>query len=362
VSSKGKVLMAMSGGIDSSIAALMLHEQGYEVIGFTLKTWDYSSSCSSKKETGCCSLDSINDARQVAVRMGFPHYVLDVREEFNKLIVDDFVSEYLSGRTPNPCVLCNTHIKWGLLLDKADKLGCAYISTGHYARVRNENNRHILYKGIDEIKDQSYVLWGLSQDFLERTIFPLGELHKQEIRKLAADAGFKNLTEKKESYEICFIPDDDYRSFLNHKVSGLSGKYDGGDFISVDGKILGKHKGFPFYTIGQRKGLNIATGSPLYVVDIKPETNTIVLGNKSNLKRSSMKVGKYNLIKYAEIPENIDVLTKIRYKDQGTMSRLQVKENNIDVIFKTEVNAIAPGQSAVFYEGNDVVGGGIILS
>ena len=361
MSKKGKVLMAMSGGIDSSIAALLLHEQGYEVIGFTLKTWDYTSSCSKKKETGCCSLDSINDARQVAVRMGFPHYVLDVREEFNKLIVDDFVNEYISGRTPNPCVLCNTFIKWGLLLDKADMLGCEYISTGHYARLRTENNRHILYKGIDEIKDQSYVLWGLSQSFLERTIFPLGKLQKQEIREMANEAGYKNLTEKKESYEICFIPDDDYRSFLNNKVSGLAEKYDGGDFVSVDGKVLGKHNGFPFYTIGQRKGLKIATGVPMYVVAINPENNTVILGHKNDLVRSTMTVGRYNLVKYAEIPENIDIITKIRYKDQGAVSRLSLDNDKIKVNFNAGVNAIAPGQSAVFYEGNDVVGGGIIL-
>ena len=354
--------MAMSGGIDSSIAALMLHDEGYEVIGFTLKTWDYASSCGSKKETGCCSLDSINDARQVAVRMGFRHYVLDVREEFNTLIVDDFIKEYLSGRTPNPCVLCNTFIKWGVLLDKADKLDCQFIATGHYARVREENERTVLYKGIDEIKDQSYVLWGLKQEFLKRTIFPLGNLHKEEIKLMAPKAGFKNLAEKRESYEICFIPDDDYRSFLNMKVDGLAAKYDGGDFITADGKILGKHKGYPYYTIGQRKGLNIATGVPLYVLDIKPETNTIVLGKKEELKRSSMKVGGYNLIKYAEIPENIDILTKIRYKDPGTLSKLTVSENFINVHFNTDVNAIAPGQSAVFYENSDVVGGGIILA
>ena len=327
-----------------------------------MKTWDYNSSCYKKKETGCCSLDSINDARQVAVRMGFPHYVLDVREEFNKLIVDDFVNEYISGRTPNPCVLCNTFIKWGLLLETADKLGCEYISTGHYARVRNENNRSVLYKGVDEVKDQSYVLWGLTQNFLERTIFPLGELQKQEIRKLAADTGYKNLTDKKESYEICFIPDDDYRSFLNFKVSGLSNKYDGGDFISVDGKILGKHKGFPFYTIGQRKGLNIATGVPMYVVAINPENNSVILGHKNDLIRNTMTVGRFNLIKYAEVPENIEVITKIRYKDAGAISELSLQNETINVNFKTGVNAIAPGQSAVFYEGNDVVGGGIILS
>jgi len=361
MSTKGRVLMAMSGGLDSSIAALLLHEQGYEVVGFTLKTWDYASSCSSKKETGCCSVDSINDARKVAARMGFRHYVLDVREEFNKMIVDDFIEEYLAGATPNPCVRCNTFIKWGLLLEKADKLDCQYISTGHYARVRVENERNILSKGLDETKDQSYVLWGLTQDFLKRTIFPLGLLEKTEIRKMAGQAGFENLVKKSESYEICFIPDDDYRSFLNNKVDGLAARVDGGNFVTTDGKILGKHKGYPFYTIGQRKGLVIATGTPMYVVSIDPSTNTIVLGNKEDLQSSSMKVGDLNLIKYAKIPENIEVTTKIRYKDKGSKSTLTIKDDIAMVIFENTVTAISPGQSAVFYENDDVVGGGVIL-
>jgi tRNA-specific 2-thiouridylase len=361
VSTKGRALVAMSGGIDSSIAAIMLHEQGYEVIGFTLKTWDYSSSGGTKKETGCCSLDSINDAREVAVKMGVNHYVLDVRAEFNEFIVDDFIKEYLSGRTPNPCVLCNTYIKWDLLLKKAKTLGCEFIATGHYARVRKEGERYILSKGVDEIKDQSYVLWGLKQEYLAKTIFPLGSLNKSEIKRMAKDMGFKNLVEKKESYEICFIPDDDYRKFLNHKVEGLSFKYAGGNFVTTEGKVLGKHKGYPFYTIGQRKGLNIATGSPLYVVNIIPETNTIMLGSRDELKSSSMKVGKYNLIKYAALPHNFEALTKIRYKDKGTMSKLNVDGDKINVEFDSAVNALAPGQSAVFYESEDVIGGGFIL-
>jgi tRNA-uridine 2-sulfurtransferase len=361
MSIKGRVLMAMSGGLDSSIASLLLHEQGYEVVGFTLKTWDYVSSCSSKKETGCCSIDSINDARKVAAKMGFRHYVLDVREDFNKLIVDDFINEYLAGATPNPCVRCNTFIKWGVLLEKADKLDCQYISTGHYARVKAVNDRFVLSKGLDVAKDQSYVLWGLTQDFLKRTIFPLGLLEKTEIRKMAAQAGFGNLVKKSESYEICFIPDDDYRSFLKNKVEGLAVKVDGGNFVSTDGKILGKHKGYPFYTIGQRKGLVIATGTPMYVVSIDPATNTIILGNKEDLQSSAMRVGKLNLIKYAKLPENMEVITKIRYKDKGTTSRISVKDDIATVHFDSAVTAITSGQSAVFYENEDVVGGGIIL-
>jgi tRNA-specific 2-thiouridylase len=297
----------------------------------------------------------------MAVNMGFPHYVLDLREDFNKYIINNFVDEYLSGRTPNPCVLCNTHIKWDALLKKADQLNCEYIATGHYAQVREENKRFVLSKGLDDNKDQSYVLWGLTQDSLKRTLFPLGGYHKTQIKEIAEKNGYKNLTQKSESYEICFIPDNDYRSYLDRKVPGLKEKYANGNFVSTDGKILGKHKGFPFYTIGQRKGLEIAVGSPLYVNKIVPETNTVVLGTKEELNNNTMTIRNYNLIKYAELKENRHVITKVRYKDKGTDSIIKMEDNLIKVSFSEEVSAIAPGQSAVFYEGNDVVGGGIIV-
>src|SRR5690349_20579016 len=271
MSRKGKVLVAMSGGIDSTVTALMLHNEGYEVVGITMKTWDYASSGSSSKETGCCNLDSFNDARAAAVEHGFPHFILDIREEFGASVSDNFVEEYIAGRTPNPCVLCNTHIKWEALYKRANMLDCEFIATGHYAQVRNENNRYIISKGVDNSKDQSYVLWGLSQELLARTKFPVGGFKKTEIRKMAADWGFHELANKSESYEICFVPDNDYRAFLKNRVPGLSEKVDGGDFVSTDGKILGKHKGYPFYTIGQRKGLEVAFGQPMYVTNIVPE-------------------------------------------------------------------------------------------
>src|SRR5574343_1721420 len=211
MSKHGKVLVAMSGGIDSSVTAMMLHEQGYEVIGITMKTWDYESSGSSKRETGCCSLDSINDARTLAVDHGFPHYILDIRGEFGDHIINNFVEEYLAGRTPNPCVLCNTHIKWEALLKRADQLDCQYIATGHYANVRKEGDRHVVSKGLDESKDQSYVLWGLTQNSLSRTKFPLGKYEKSAIRQMALDWGYEEIARKSESYEICFVPNNDYR-------------------------------------------------------------------------------------------------------------------------------------------------------
>jgi tRNA-specific 2-thiouridylase len=231
MSKHGKVLVAMSGGIDSSVAAMMLHEQGYEVIGITMKTWDYESSGSSKRETGCCSLDSINDARSIAVSFGFPHYILDIRGEFGEFIINNFVEEYLAGRTPNPCVLCNTHIKWDALLKRADMLDCEFIATGHYAQVREENNRRIVFKGLDQTKDQTYVLWGLGQESLKRTMFPLGQFKKTEIKQMAKDAGFIDLANKSESYDICFVPDNNYRDFLKHRLPDLEDKVNGGNYL-----------------------------------------------------------------------------------------------------------------------------------
>lgn len=350
----------MSGGIDSSIAALMLHEQGYDVIGITMKTWDYASSGGSKKETGCCSLDSINDARIMAVEHGFPHLILDIRSEFGDHIIDNFVEEYLAGRTPNPCVLCNTHIKWEALLKRADQLGCDFIATGHYAQVRLENGRYVISKGLDENKDQSYVLWGLSQESLKRTIFPLGHLHKKAIKQMAIDRGYVDLANKSESYEICFVPDNDYRGFLKRKVDGLEEKVDGGNFILRDGTIVGKHKGYPFYTIGQRKGLDLAFGEPMFVIEIDPETNTVTLGTKEQLDKQEMWVRNFNLVKYDTLPGNFEALTRIRYKDAGEMATINESEGRLKVLFHKPVSAIAPGQSAVFYEGNDLVGGGFI--
>ncbi len=358
--SKGKVLVAMSGGIDSSMAALLLLKQGYEVVGITMKTWDYASAGGSKKETGCCSLDSINDARILAVENGFPHIILDIREEFGDYIIDNFVDEYLAGRTPNPCVLCNTHIKWSALLKRADQLACDYIATGHYAQIRFENERYVISKGLDEWKDQSYVLWGLTQECLKRTIFPLGHMKKSAIKQMAIDIGLIDLATKSESYEICFVPDNDYREFLKHKVEGLEEKVDGGDFVLADGTVVGKHKGYPFYTVGQRKGLEVALGEPMFVTEIVPKTNTVKLGKKDELEKTEMTVRDYNFIKYSTLPKNFEALTKIRYKDSGTVSNITEENGKIKVLFHKKVSGIAPGQSAVFYEGNDLAGGGII--
>lgn len=352
----------MSGGIDSTVAAVMLHNEGYEVIGITMKTWDYATSGGSKKETGCCSLDSINDARQVAVEVGFPHYIIDIRNEFGNYVIDNFVDEYLAGRTPNPCVLCNTHIKWEALLRRADAMGCDFIATGHYAQLREENGRHIISKAVDETKDQSYVLWGVSQECLARTKFPLGGLLKKDVKQMCFDWGYTELAKKAESYEICFVPDNDYRGFLKRNVEGLEERVAGGTFINAKGDVLGQHNGYPFYTIGQRKGLGLAFGEPMYVTAIHPESNTVVLGPEEELIKSVALVGKLNLIKYDRIPDGMESLTKIRYKDAGTMATLYNEGDQLRVEFSGDVKAVAPGQSAVFYEGNDVLGGGILQS
>ena len=363
MSKKGRVLVAMSGGVDSSVAAVMLREQGYEVIGITMKTWDYHRSGGDNgKETGCCTVESMNDARHIAVNHGFKHFIVDIREEFGDWVIDRFVGDYMDGRTPNPCVLCNTHIKWAALLKRADNLGCDFIATGHYARVREENGRHIISRGLDPKKDQSYALWGVAQKHLERTIFPLGGYSKPEIRQIAEDHGLLNVANKPDSYEICFVPDDDYRRFLKDKVPGLEEKMKGGKFVDKDGNILGEHEGYPFYTIGQRRGLNLPMGKPVYVTNINAITNTITIGEKEDLISSTLTAKEINLVKYDRIPETeMEITGAIRYNDDGAMGHLtQLGEDEIKVHFPTGREAITPGQAIVCYEGDDVVAGGWI--
>ena len=359
--SKGKVLMAMSGGIDSTMASLLLHEEGYEVIGLTMKTWDYESSGGSKKETGCCSLDSINDARQLAVDCGFPHTILDIRDEFKGFIIDNFVEEYMAGRTPNPCVLCNTHIKWEALLKRADMLNCEFIATGHYAQVREDEGRFVVSKGLDESKDQSYVLWGVTQECLKRTIFPMGEYHKKDIKQMALDRGYKALAEKNESYDICFIPDNDYRGFLKRRVEGLEEKVKGGNFITISGEVVGTHDGYPFYTIGQRK-IGISLGkNPTFVIGINPEDNTVTVGTKEDLQKQEMHIRNVNYLKYDKIEDGKEYVVKVRYKHKGEMATITNEGENLKVLFHKKVEGIAPGQSAAIYEGDDLIAGGFIM-
>lgn len=350
----------MSGGIDSSVAAMLLAEQGYELIGLTYRPYDAISPACMEKQTGCCSVDAIFEAKALAADLGFAHTILDIRKEFAHTVIENFVSEYLSGRTPNPCVVCNRTIKWGEVVKKADELGCDYIATGHYARIGFENNRYFLIKGTDLSKDQTYFLWQLSQDDLRRTLFPLGQLTKKEVRQIAHEKGYEAISKKRESQEICFIPDNDYRKFLRERIPSIDEQIGEGRFVDSSGKVLGKHLGFPFYTIGQRKGLSIALGHPMYVIAIDAPTNTVVLGERTELDRRELWVTDLNLMKVERIDGELEVITKIRYNNQGTLSRISQYGDRLKVEFYQNTWAVTPGQSAVFYDGDNLIGGGII--
>lgn len=358
--SKGRVLMAMSGGIDSTVAAMLLIDQGYELEGVTFRVWDNISQSCMEKETGCCNVDAIFEAKEIADNFGFPHQILDIRKHFESTVIENFVSEYLAGRTPNPCVVCNSDIKWGEVIKKADELNCDYIATGHYAQIIEENDRYFIKKGEDSTKDQSYFLWSLSQANLKRTLFPLGKLTKTEVRKIAFEKGFVKLSKKRESQEICFIPDNDYRRFLRERVPDFETNFGPGDFVDTAGKVLGKHKGYPNYTIGQRKGLNIAVGYPLYVNKINRRTNTVVLGTRDELNGKIFYVKNHNMMRYADLSEEIEVLAKIRYRNTGGMARISKAGNLLKVEYYNPMDSITPGQSAVFYQDDCMIGGGII--
>ena len=329
----------------------------------TMKTWDYHrSGGNSGKETGCCTVESMNDAREIAVKHGFKHFIVDIRDEFGDWVIDRFVGDYLDGRTPNPCVLCNTHIKWAALLKRADNLGCDFIATGHYANIREENNRFVISRGLDKKKDQSYALWGVKQEHLARTIFPLGSFEKTEIRAFAEDYGLLNVANKPDSYEICFVPDDNYRRFIKDRVEGLEERLKGGKFIDKDGKVLGEHEGYPFYTIGQRRGLKLPMGEPVYVTNIDPIRNLVTVGRKEDLVSTTLRAKEINLSKYDKLPNSeMDIIGAIRYNDDGAYGTIsQIGDDEIEVHFPAGREAITPGQAVVCYEGNDMIAGGWI--
>jgi len=358
MSKKGKVLVGMSGGVDSTVTAMLLHEQGYEVLGVTLNILDYNYTAD-RVHNPCCSIESVMGAKEIADFIGFEHMIIDVKEEFSSTVMEGFTEEYMNGRTPNPCIWCNSDIKWKGLIDAANKYDCEKIATGHYVRIDQLDGRYFLKRGIDEKKDQSYFLWALDQESLSRTIFPLGELTKPEVRSIAFTRGHVKMSQKQENFDVCFVPDNDYRAYLKDAVPGIEEKYKGGNFIDKDGNVLGLHDGYMNYTIGQRRGLKIALGKPMYVTKINASKNTVELGDADELIRNGMIVNKLNPMKFEQIP-NIEAITMVRYKSKGVLSKLKTANDEIEVEFLANIRGVAPGQSAVFYDGDDVLGGGVI--
>lgn len=359
------VAVAMSGGVDSSVAAALLKQQGYEVVGLTMQVWDYESVGGNIfQESGCCSLDAMYDARAVCHTLEIPHYVIDVRDEFEQYVIANFESEYLNGRTPNPCVLCNSKIKWEVLLKKAIELNCDYFATGHYARITFDEavGRYLLRRGLDRSKDQAYALWGLSQEQLNRTIFPLGDLSKVQVRKIADDLNLKTKN-KQESQEICFVPDNDYSRFLRERNPDFLSKINDGEILDKQGNILGHHRGYPFYTIGQRKGLGIAVGKPMYVTDIDAKLNQVVIGEKEDLNKQGLVANHINWIAIKKLTSPMEVEAQIRYNDPGRTAIVAPAENGLVIVkFNDYHQAVTPGQSVVFFTDDIVVGGGVIDS
>jgi len=342
---KKKVVVAMSGGIDSSIAAALLIEEGYEVLGVTMRLYEGD--------------ENFEAAQQVAQQLDIPWHILDFRMEFNRLVIDYFCQEYLAGRTPNPCVICNLKIKFGLLLEKAKSLGADYIATGHYAfnEYDKKSDRFLLKRGLDESKDQSYFLYRLNQDILPYVLFPLGRFKKSQSRELAKKFGLRNY-KKEESQEICFIREGDYRKFLRQNVSESIKQ---GKFVDKLGNILGAHQGIPFYTIGQRKGLGISSNTRKYVIKIDPQENTLILSEEEDLYQDKLIIKDLNFISGDKLSDYIKVEVKIRYNSKKAPAIVSpYQDDEILINFKKPQRAITPGQSAVFYQGDIVIGGGII--
>lgn len=357
---KPRVLVAMSGGVDSSVAAYILCQAGYEVIGVTIEMW--SPAVWEGRDMGCCSQGAVSDARRVAEMLGIPHCVVNFREQFARQVIDYFVEEYLRGRTPNPCVACNRYIKFALLLERARALGADYLATGHYARIgyARERKRYLLLRASDLEKDQTYVLYTLTQDQLARIMFPLGRLTKREVRKTAREAGLP-VAEKPESQEICFIPQGDYRWFISRYVAERKGRLEPGPILDRQGRVLGRHRGLAYYTIGQRRGLGLASGKRLYVVELDPRRNAVVVGEEPDLLNRRLISSGNNIIAWESLERRLEVEAKIRYTSAAAPAFIEPRPaGRVLVEFAEPQRAITPGQAVVFYEGEVVVGGGTI--
>ena len=355
---KNRVLLGMSGGIDSTVSAMLLLEQGYEVVGVTFRTFDSIQESCLAKEKGCCSVESIMEAKHNAERMGFEHHIVDFRDTFRRCVIQNFIDEYMSGHTPNPCVLCNSHIKWGELMRVADEYGCDFIATGHYARIKERDGHTYLATAADIKKDQTYFLWMLTEEQLKRTIFPLGDLTKDQVREIARSHGYEKLATKRESQEICFIPNDDYRAFLRASVPDYEERVRAGEYVDAEGHVLGMHEGFVNYTIGQRKGLGIALGHPAYVTHIDAEKNRITLGTNEDLFTTELRFKQMRPSTSRDFEISASALTaKVRYRSQAVPIKT-IDEGRLE--FASPVWGVTPGQSVVLYQDNLVVGGGII--
>ena len=351
-----KALIAMSGGVDSSVAAFLMKERGFDCVGCTMKLYENEDIGIPEGRT-CCSLDDVEDARSVAFRLGIPYYVFNFTGDFNKNVIDNFIKCYERGVTPNPCIDCNRYMKFDRLYERAKVLGCDYIVTGHYARVEEENGKFFLKKALDPDKDQSYVLYFLNQEQLAHTMFPLGSLTKDKTRETAEKNGFVNFN-KPDSQDICFVPDGDYAKVIEERTGRV---YPKGSFVGRDGRIYGEHKGIINYTIGQRKGLGISAPEPLYVLSINPENNTVVLGSNDDLFTDELYAGSFSWISGEAPTEEFRCNAKIRYRQKEQPATVTPLENNrVKIKFDAPLRAITPGQSAVLYDGDTVLGGGII--
>lgn len=353
-----KVLVAMSGGVDSSVAAKLLTDAGFSCIGCTMKLYDNEDAGIPKANT-CCSLDDVEDARSVAYRLGMPYYVFNLKDKFAECVIDRFVNAYEHGITPNPCIDCNRYLKFDSLYHRAEELGCHYVVTGHYARIeQREDGRYLLKKAADPAKDQSYVLYSLTQEQLAHTMFPLGDMNKHQTRMIADEQNFFN-ADKPDSQDICFVPDGDYAGFIRR----FTGKdYPAGDFTDKDGNVLGKHKGIIGYTVGQRKGLGIAAGKPVYVTKICPAENRVILGDNEDLFHRELDVEDFNFIAFDNPPAEFRAKAKVRYRQKEQWATVKVTgEKTVHIIFDESQRAITKGQAAVLYDGDVVIGGGVIV-
>lgn len=350
----------MSGGVDSSVAAYLLKEQGYEVVGVTMQIWQEEDQTTQEENGGCCGLSAVDDARRVAWDLDIPYYVMNFRKEFQENVIDYFVDEYIQGRTPNPCIACNRYVKWESLLKRSLDIGADYIATGHYAQIEQlPNGRYSLKKSVTAAKDQTYALYNLTQHQLSHTLMPVGQYSKDEIRAIADKIPLR-VANKPDSQEICFIPDHDYAGFIEE----YSGKeLEEGNFVDLDGNILGRHKGITHYTIGQRKGLNLSMKRPVFVVEIRPETNEVVIGDSEDVFSDTLRCSQVNWMAIDGLHgESMNVTAKIRYSHKGAPCTIrEVEEGVVECVFEEPQRAITPGQAVVFYDGDYVVGGGVIL-